>query len=80
MLPGMPDAPDAVIDLSSYPVLLSIAQVAELLGCSVPSVKRRLRERQLASIKEGHHVRIPREALRQYLVARLRPAREALIG
>lgn len=69
-------ATDALIDLSDYPLLLSTLQVAEVLGCSVPSVKRRIRQRQLASIKEGHHVRVPREALRQYLLARLRPASE----
>lgn len=67
---------DVLIDLSGYPVLLSLAQTAEVLGCSLPSVKRRVRQRQLASIKEGHHVRIPREALRHYLLARLRPAEE----
>ena len=72
---GVQVASDALIDLSAYPLLLSLPQVAEVLGCSVPSVKRRVQQRQLASIKEGHHVRVPREALRQYLLARLRPAR-----
>lgn len=65
---------DGLIDLSTYPVLLSLPQVANVLGCSIPSVKRRVQRRQLASIKEGHHVRVPREALRQYLLDRLRPA------
>jgi excisionase family DNA binding protein len=65
---------DELIDLSSYPVLLSIPQVAGVLGCSVPSAKRRLYRRELAYIKDGHHVRVPREALRQYLLARLVPA------
>jgi excisionase family DNA binding protein len=65
---------DDLIDLSSYPVLLSVPQVAEVLGCSIPSAKRRLYRREIAYVKDGHHVRVPREALRQYLMARLVPA------
>lgn len=65
---------EKLIDLSGLPLLLSVEQVADVLGCSLPSAKRRLYRRELAYIKDGHHVRIPREALRQYLMARLVPA------
>jgi excisionase family DNA binding protein len=66
---------DDIIDLSAYPVLLSIPQVAEVLGCSIPSAKRRLYRREIAYVKDGHHVRVPREALRRYLLERLVPVR-----
>ncbi len=65
---------EEVVDLSAYPVLLSIQQVAEVLGCSLPSAKRRIYRRELAYVKDGRSVRVPREALRQYLLARLVPA------
>ncbi len=65
---------EELVDLSTYPVLLSVRQVAEVLGCSLPSAKRRIYRRELAYVKDGHHVRVPREALRQYLLARLVPA------
>lgn len=67
---------DSLIDLSEYPVLLSVDQVAAALGCSVPAVRKRLQRRELTFVKTGHHVRVPREALRQYLLARLVPAVE----
>ncbi len=65
---------DEVVDLSGYPVLLSIRQVAEILGCSLPSAKRRIYRRDLAYVKTGHHVRVPREALHRYLQDRFVPA------
>lgn len=67
---------DDLIDLSAYPLLLALPQVAEILGCSLPSAKRRIYSGDLAYIKEGHNVRVPREALRRYLVAHLIPAKE----
>lgn len=67
---------DSLIDLSDYPALLSVDQVASALGCSVPAVRKRLRRRELTFVKSGRHVRVPREALRQYLLARLVPAVE----
>lgn len=71
----MDERTEDVVDLSGYPVLLSVRQVAEILGCSVPSAKRRIYRREMAYVKDGHNVRVPREALHQYLVARLVPAR-----
>ncbi len=65
---------DEVVDLSGYPVLLSVRQVAEILGCSLPSAKRRIYRRDLGYIKDGHHVRVPREALHRYLQDRFVPA------
>jgi excisionase family DNA binding protein len=67
---------DTLIDLTNYPLLLSVAQVAEIVGCSVPAVRMRLRRQELPVIRVGHSVRVPREALRHYLAARLIPARE----
>lgn len=64
-----------VVDLSAYPILLTVRQVAEVLGCSVPSAKRRIYKRELTYVKDGHNVRVPREALRRYLLARLVPAK-----
>jgi len=69
---------DDLINLSGYPVLLSVAQVAEVLGCSIPSAKRRLYRREIAYIKDGRRVRVPREALHRYLTARLIPVDEQL--
>lgn len=72
---GVSDS-DSLIDLSDYPLLLSVDQVAAALGCSVPAVRKRLQRRELTFVKAGRHVRVPREALRQYLLSRLVPALE----
>ncbi len=62
-------------DLSAYPPMLTISQVAEVLGYSTRSTKRRIHDGELTHVKDGRLVRVPREALLAYMSDRLVPAR-----
>jgi len=50
--------------------------VAEVLQLSVHAVRARIRARELASVKMGHSVRVPRADLGRYIAARTTPAKE----
>ncbi len=67
---------DAPVDLSPYPALLTVQDVAALLQLSVPAIRARIRARELTSIKMGHSVRVPRAELARYLAERTVPRHE----
>ncbi|MFE5632351.1 excisionase family DNA-binding protein [Streptomyces sp. NPDC056543] len=60
--------------------LLSVTQVAELLGTTVRFPRRLIEERRITFVKVGRHVRIPESALSAFVTANtvepmtLRPA------
>ncbi|WP_328298623.1 excisionase family DNA-binding protein [Streptomyces sp. NBC_00435] len=47
--------------------LLSVVQVAELLGTTVRFPRRLIEERRITYVKVGRHVRIPESAVRSYI-------------
>jgi excisionase family DNA binding protein len=56
--------------------LLTLEQSAELLGTGVRFTRRLIAERRIQFVKVGRHVRIPEEALRQYIdAATVQPTR-----
>jgi excisionase family DNA binding protein len=62
--------------------LLTVAQVAELLGTTERFPRRLIAERRIRFVRIGRHVRIPDSALREFIAAGLvepiisrRPAR-----
>ncbi|MFI5855706.1 excisionase family DNA-binding protein [Streptomyces parvulus] len=50
--------------------LLTVDQVAELLGTTVRFPRRLIEERRIRYVKVGRHVRIPESALRDYIASR----------
>lgn len=52
------------------PAFLTVAQVAEHLGCGVNSVHRAIARGDLAAFRDGRLVRISREALDDYIAAK----------
>jgi excisionase family DNA binding protein len=51
--------------------LLTVAQVAELLGTSERFPRRLIAERRIAFVHVGRHVRIPESAVREFIAAGL---------
>jgi excisionase family DNA binding protein len=49
--------------------LLTVAQVAELLGTTERFPRRLIAERRIRFVRVGRHVRIPESALRQFVAA-----------
>ena len=49
--------------------LLTVVQVAELLGTSERFPRRLIAERRIAFVHVGRHVRIPESAIRDYIAA-----------
>jgi excisionase family DNA binding protein len=49
--------------------LLSVAQVAELLGTTERFPRRLIAERRIRFVHVGRHVRIPESALREFVAA-----------
>jgi excisionase family DNA binding protein len=49
--------------------LLTVDQVAELLGTSPSFARRLIAERKIRFVRVGRHVRIPESALAEYIVA-----------
>ncbi|MFF8320583.1 helix-turn-helix domain-containing protein [Streptomyces bobili] len=49
--------------------LLTVGQVAELLGTGVRFPRRLIEERRIAFVKVGRHVRIPERAVEAYVAA-----------
>ncbi|MBD0712406.1 MULTISPECIES: helix-turn-helix domain-containing protein [unclassified Streptomyces] len=47
--------------------LLTVSQVAELLGTSVRFPRRLIEERRITFVKVGRHVRIPEPAVAAYI-------------
>ena len=47
--------------------LLTVAQVAELLGTTVRFPRRLIEERRITFVKVGRHVRIPEPAVEAYI-------------
>ncbi|MFG2872833.1 helix-turn-helix domain-containing protein [Streptomyces sp. NPDC048338] len=47
--------------------LLTVEQVAELLGTSVRFPRRLIEERRITFVKVGRHVRIPEPAIEAYI-------------
>jgi excisionase family DNA binding protein len=56
---------------------LTVAEAADLLRCSEPTIRRRIRDRELAAVKLGPGrsvIRIPRAALEAWLVSHSNPS------
>ena len=51
--------------------LLSVVQVAELLGTSERFPRRLIAERRIKFVRVGRHVRVPESALREFIEAGL---------
>ena len=51
--------------------LLTVAQVAELLGMTERFPRRLIAERRIRFVRVGRHVRIPESALREFIAAGL---------
>jgi excisionase family DNA binding protein len=49
--------------------LLTVAQVADLLGTSERFPRRLIAERRIRFVRVGRHVRIPESALREFVAA-----------
>ena len=49
--------------------LLTVDQVAELLGTSPSFARRLIAERKIRFVRVGRHVRIPESALAEYIAA-----------
>ena len=71
-----PDAAARFFDLSSYPLMLNIAEVADICRCDHQAVRRRINRGELAYTKIGSLIRVPREALRAYLLTQTRFGRD----
>jgi len=51
--------------------LLTVAQVAELLGTSERFPRRLIAERRIKFVRVGRHVRVPESGLREFIEAGL---------
>ncbi|MFI5985904.1 excisionase family DNA-binding protein [Streptomyces sp. NPDC051555] len=60
--------------------LLSVDQVAELLGTTARFPRRLIEERRITYVKVGRHVRIPEGAVRAYLAAHTVEPRRRRMG
>jgi excisionase family DNA binding protein len=52
---------------AGLPRLLTRQQVAEILGCSLDTVDRRITQGKLLAVRDGRLVRIPVEDLNAYI-------------
>ena len=62
----MPAAPSS----APLPRLLSLAQAAEVLGCSLKTLRRRIKDGDLPVIRDGRLVRVHPQDLARYVAAR----------
>ncbi len=53
--------------LEGYPPVLSVAQVAEILGVNKQTVRKLIDGRLLIAIRVGRVIRIPKDRLMDYL-------------
>jgi len=67
-------------DLSAYPLMLHLDEVAEICRCDLQAVRRRINRGELAHTKIGSMVRVPRESLRAYLLTQTRFGRDTSKG
>jgi excisionase family DNA binding protein len=51
--------------------LLTVAQVAELLGTTERFPRRLIAERRIRFVRVGRHVRVPESAVREFIAAGL---------
>jgi excisionase family DNA binding protein len=49
--------------------LLTVAQVAELLGTTERFPRRLIAERRIRFVRVGRHVRVPESAIREFIAA-----------
>jgi len=63
-------------DLSAYPLMLNIEEVADICRCDHQAVRRRIDRGELAYTRIGSLIRVPREALREYLLTRTHYGRD----
>lgn len=52
--------------LENYPAVLSVADVAKILGVAESTVRKMIKEKQLVAIKVGRLFRIPKDRLIDY--------------
>lgn len=57
--------------LENYPDLLDTGTLAQLLGQSVPTVRKLLHKGELPSVRIGRRFYVPRSALIEYINARI---------
>jgi len=57
-------------DTNRLPRLYSVRQVAELLGISTKTVRRRIRDRELMVHRVGRQIRISEDDYRSYVAGR----------
>jgi excisionase family DNA binding protein len=60
-----PEAP--AVDLSGYPVLMTVPQVCEITQLGKSTVYQLLEEKVIVSVKMGGSIRVPRAALASYI-------------
>ena len=66
--------------LKSYPAVLSISEVAEILNITPATVRRHIKKNDIPSVKVGRLVRIPKDSLISYLHGEQTPnGKEAII-
>lgn len=65
----MKDQNDLVLDPER---LMTPAEAAELLRCSVDYVQRRCRENRLKHLRKGRHILIRRQDLTDYIAGQVR--------
>jgi excisionase family DNA binding protein len=63
-----------------FPELLTIEEVAALLGVNLRYVRRMVAERRIPIVKIGHLVRIEKDDIESYVRAQRRPSRDELDG
>jgi excisionase family DNA binding protein len=52
------------------PQLLTLAETARALGCSIKTLRRRIATREMPAIRDGRLLRVDAEDLRRYLAMR----------
>jgi excisionase family DNA binding protein len=58
---------DDITAAFTIPRLLSVARVAEVLGCSGPTVRRRITAGLLPAVTEGKQIKVRGDDLRDYI-------------
>ena len=54
-------------DSRKYPALLTVKQVAEILGIGRNTVYRLIHEGQIMSLRVGRNIKIPQSAVKKFL-------------
>ena len=53
--------------LQNYPAVMSVGDVAEILGVTAATVRKLIEKKQLVGIRVGRLIRIPKDRLLDYL-------------